>query len=373
MEEHDGRRTCGRCFAKDLSRMRGARIQRADRHDRRAYQPMFRVEHHQAELLDLSRAELRQQIRSRIAWIDELQPRGGTSKQRPPPELDGGEHLCSFRGAHTVESAQLVDRHTWHAVQPAGCREDVVGQGERTAASRSAADDDGYELVVAEAGCAEAQQLFARSILRRQGFQGHAILTVMSRRASLVPVAALLLSSFLSVGCATPPTREMDQAQGSLDAARAAGADRFATEQYDAAVKALQNAHDAVGQRDYRLALNYALDARDRAQRAAKEAATQQGVLRSAAERRLSEVTASLDKAEQQLTLAETARVPRSALTSARAAIAKAEASLQKAGTNIQEGNYKVSQEQLAESARNLEAAMVEMETAQKRRTRPRR
>src|ERR687897_1698384 len=112
----------------------------------------------------------------------------------------------------------------------------------------------------------------------------------MLRRSSSVCVAALLVSLCLFVACAAPPTREMDQAQGSIDAARAAGADRYATDQYDAAVKALENAHDAVGQRDYRLALNYALDSRDRAQRAAKEAATQQAVPRSAAERRLSEV-----------------------------------------------------------------------------------
>lgn len=164
----------------------------------------------------------------------------------------------------------------------------------------------------------------------------------------------------------------MDQAQGSIDAARAAGADRFATEQYDAAVKALQNAQEAVVQRDYRLALNFALDGRDRAQRAAKEAATQQVVLRSAAERRLSEVTASLDQAEQQLKSAEGARVPRASLTAARAAIAKAEASLQKAGTSIQESNYKVSQEQLAESARNLQSAMAEIDKAQKARGRRR-
>src|SRR5688500_10357092 len=97
----------------------------------------------------------------------------------------------------------------------------------------------------------------------------------MLRRSSFVSVAALLFSVSLFVACAAPPTREMDQAQGSIDAARAAGADRYATEQYDAAVKALQNAQEAVGQRDYRLALNYALDSRDRAQRAAKEAATQ--------------------------------------------------------------------------------------------------
>ena len=164
----------------------------------------------------------------------------------------------------------------------------------------------------------------------------------------------------------------MDQAQGSLDAARAAGADRFATEQYEAAVKALQNAQDAVAQRDYRLALNYALDARDRAQRAAKEAATEQAVQRSASERRLGQVTASLDQAKQQLKAAEGARVPRPLLAAPRAAIAEAEASLQKAGTSIQESNYRVSQEQLAESAKKLQSAMAEIDTVMKGRGRRR-
>jgi hypothetical protein len=164
----------------------------------------------------------------------------------------------------------------------------------------------------------------------------------------------------------------MDQAQGAIDAARAAGADRFATEQYDAAVKALKSAQDAVGQRDYRLALNYALDSRDRAQRAAKEAASQQAVLRSAAERRLGEVTAALDRAEQQLKAAESARLPRRSTAAARTAITAAEASLQKAGTSIQAGNYTVSQEQLAESAAKLQSAMAEIETATKGRQRRR-
>jgi hypothetical protein len=164
----------------------------------------------------------------------------------------------------------------------------------------------------------------------------------------------------------------MDQAQGSIDAARAAGADRYAAEQYDAAVKALQNAQDAAGQRDYRLALNYALDSRDRAQRAAKEAASKQAVLRSAAERRLGEVTATLDRAEQRLKAAENARVSRRDLADARAAIAAAQESLQKAGTSIQESNYIVSQEQLEESAKNLDAAMAKIETVMKARPRRR-
>lgn len=175
------------------------------------------------------------------------------------------------------------------------------------------------------------------------------------------------------MGCATPPTREMDQAQGSIDAARAAGADRYATEHYEAAVKALQSAQDAVGQRDYRLALNYAFDSRDRAQRAAKEAASQQVLLRSAAERRLGQVTALLDQAKQRLKASDGARVSRRSLAAARAAIAEAEASLQKAGTSIQESNYTVSQQQLAESAKNLESAMAEIDTVTKGRGKPRR
>ena len=195
----------------------------------------------------------------------------------------------------------------------------------------------------------------------------------MLRRSSWVPVAVLLGSLSLSLACATPPTREMDQAQGAIDAARAAGADRFAADQYQAAVKALKSAQDAVGQRDYRLALNYALDSRDRAQRAAKESASQQAVLRSASERRLSEVTALLDRAERQLKAADAARIPRRATASPRTAITTAEASLQKAGTSIEEGNYAVSQEQLAESAAKLQSAMAEIDTAMKARGKSRR
>jgi hypothetical protein len=196
----------------------------------------------------------------------------------------------------------------------------------------------------------------------------------MSCRVWSGPWAALIGALLFTVACAAPPTREMDQAQGAIDAARAAGADRYAAEQFDGAVKALKSAHDAVAQRDYRLALSHALDSRDRAQRAAKEGAEQQGVLRSAAERSLTELAAALDRARMRLAAATTAGVPRRTLTEARAAVADAEASLQKAGTGIQEGNYQTSQERLAESAKKLQSSMAEIDTVLKARgVRPRR
>jgi hypothetical protein len=193
----------------------------------------------------------------------------------------------------------------------------------------------------------------------------------MLRRNRFGLCAACFCSLLISVACATPPTREMDQAQGAIDAARAAGADRYATAQYQGAVQALASAHTAVEQRDYRLALNHALDSRERAQNAAKEAASQQGVLRSDAERRLGQVTALLDQARQKLKGAETARMSRRSLVAARSAIGDAEASLQKAGTDIQEGNYRESQERLAESARKLQSAIAEIDTATKGRPKP--
>jgi hypothetical protein len=175
-------------------------------------------------------------------------------------------------------------------------------------------------------------------------------------------------ASLLLAGCGTPPTREMDQAQGAIDAARAAGADRYATEQYESAVKALKSAQDAVAARDYRLALNYALDSRDRAQGAAKEAASQQVTLRSGAERRLAELAALLHSTKQLLSQAEAARLPRRTLTNAREAVAQADGTLQKAGTGIQEGEYQSSQTQLSESAEKLKAAIAEIESAMKAR-----
>ena len=77
------------------------------------------------------------------------------------------------------------------------------------------------------------------------------------------PLRAWVLALVLLTACGTPPHKEIDQAQGAIDAARAAGADRLATEEFNAATTSLKLANDAVDQRDYRLALNHALESRE--------------------------------------------------------------------------------------------------------------
>src|SRR5262250_2964899 len=104
----------------------------------------------------------------------------------------------------------------------------------------------------------------------------------MLRCRALLP---LVLVAAIASACAEPPDREIQQAQSAIEAARAAGADVYAHDEFAAAQTALKNANDAVTQRDYRLALNNALDARERAQNAAKEAGERKIVARGDADR----------------------------------------------------------------------------------------
>src|SRR5689334_24986256 len=108
---------------------------------------------------------------------------------------------------------------------------------------------------------------------------------------SLAVVAAIA-----GAACGDPPDKEIQQAQGAIDAARAAGADQYAREEFTAAEDALKRAHDAVDQRDYRQALNNALDARERAQSAAKETVNKKATARADADKAIAEAAAALNE-----------------------------------------------------------------------------
>jgi Domain of unknown function (DUF4398) len=154
-------------------------------------------------------------------------------------------------------------------------------------------------------------------------------------------LAACCLFVFLPLvaGCGDPPVKELNQAQGAIDAARAAGADSYATEDYAAAVDALKRAEEAVAQRDYRLALSQALESRERAQTAAKLAANQKAAVRSQAERLLAEVTSAVSVASARLA-ADGTRVPKPLAANLTAAIANARAALDDAGKALAIEDY---------------------------------
>lgn len=144
-------------------------------------------------------------------------------------------------------------------------------------------------------------------------------------------LSAGLCALLLCAACSEPPQKEIDQAQGAIDAARAAGAPQYAASEFDAATTALQQAHDAVEQRDYRLALSLAIDASERAQSAARQAADGKARARSQAESAVATTTTSLQQLRTAVKSAQAAKVPAKELASARRLATSVEGALQKA------------------------------------------
>jgi hypothetical protein len=153
--------------------------------------------------------------------------------------------------------------------------------------------------------------------------------------------ALLLLTSTLFVpACADdPPDKEMKQAQTAIDAARVAGAGDYARDELAGAEQALKNAHAAVDQRDYRLALTSAFDSRERAQNAQAQATDQKLVARGEASRALTDVSAALAHAQSRLHDAEKSRPPK-ALAAPRRVIRELDRAVQEARTAFEKGEY---------------------------------
>jgi hypothetical protein len=186
-----------------------------------------------------------------------------------------------------------------------------------------------------------------------------------------LPALGLLL--LLAAGCSEPPQKEINQAQGAIDAARAAGADKYAVDEYTAATTALQKSHEAVDQRDYRQALSYALDARERAQDAARAAADGKVRARGAAEAALSEVSARAQQLDTRIKTAEAARVPARELQKSRATLSETRTGLQEARAGIDRGEYAEVSTTLASIRPRLDAALKEVEGIPQRPARKRR
>ena len=173
-----------------------------------------------------------------------------------------------------------------------------------------------------------------------------------------------LITAILSASCAEPPSKEMNQAQGAIDAARAAGADKFAAAELTAAIDALKRSDDAVAAGDYRQALSHALDSRGRAQNAAKLAVEGRADARGQAERDIAEVATLLSRALAQLKDPDIARVNPPQLKAPRATVAAAEVMLQEARKALKAEDYPAVAKALNGAAAELQAALTQIDAA---------
>ena len=164
----------------------------------------------------------------------------------------------------------------------------------------------------------------------------------------------------------------MNQAQGAIDTARAAGADKFAAEEFTAAVDALKRSEDAVAAGDYRLALNHAIDSRERAANAAKMAVEGRADARGHAERAIAEAATLLTQAQTQLKSPDLERLNPRVLRGPRAAVAGAEKMLQEARAALKAEDFPGVTKALNGAATELQAALTEIDAATSPRPAPR-
>jgi len=181
-----------------------------------------------------------------------------------------------------------------------------------------------------------------------------------------------LIIAILSASCAEPPHKEMNQAQGAIDAARAAGADKFAAAEFIAATDALKRSEDAATSGDYRLALNHAIDSRERAANAAKLAVEGRADARGQAERAIAEVATLLERAKTQLQDPALARLNARVLRVPRATVAGAEKRVQEARTALKAEDYAGVTTATQGAASGLQAALTEIDAAIAARAAPR-
>ena len=156
----------------------------------------------------------------------------------------------------------------------------------------------------------------------------------------------------------------MNQAQGAIDAARAAGAEQYAATELAAAVDALKRSDEAAAQRDYRLALNHAIDSRERAQNAAKSAGVARAQARGDAERLVAEASTLLTQARGRLDGGATEKLPRRTVQEQRETLDSVDKRLQEARAALKADDYPSAIKAVAGLSTQLRAALKALESS---------
>ena len=184
---------------------------------------------------------------------------------------------------------------------------------------------------------------------------------MLPRRFALLIATLCIACTCLACG-GDPPDREIQQAEEAIASAQNAGADRFAAEEFKAAQEALARSRDAVTARDYRLALNHALDARERALTAASQATTTVASARSAADMAIATATRGVVATTRAISEAEEGRAPARQIATLKSAVADAEAQLQEARTAWEAKDYPKATTAAASASEKLSGLSAELE-----------
>ena len=158
-------------------------------------------------------------------------------------------------------------------------------------------------------------------------------------------------------GCSEPPQKEIDEARSAIDAAQAAGAETYAADEYAGATAALQKARASVDERDYRQALSYAIDARQRAIEASHLVPEARERSKAAADAELKNTAESVTHLESVLRAVQDAGGSAQELRAPRETLGAAKRALQEARTALDARKYAEANARLRGVRENVDAA----------------
>jgi hypothetical protein len=186
----------------------------------------------------------------------------------------------------------------------------------------------------------------------------------MSRSSRRAAAGAWLLAAVLVLAGAAPPHKEIGHAHNTRKTASAAGAEQYSPTSYKAAADAYRLANEAVMRGDYRLALNRALESREHAQSAEREAREVRERMRSETQQTLANVATLLARAGTRLDEAGRVHVPPRVIREARQTVARLNGDVQEASAVMEEQDYASAQRVLTAVEQRLTAVIGRLETA---------
>ena len=177
---------------------------------------------------------------------------------------------------------------------------------------------------------------------------------------SVLSVGLVLSLTITLMSCAQPPQQELDAAQASLNEAKNAEADIYASDTYQSARTALDEANAQVGEKDYETAKASAIRAKDLADQARAEGEANKQRTRDEAQAIVNRTSTGLTDARTGINGAPRGKGADDDIDQLRSDLGQVETGLSDARGNLNSGRFKDAVDQ----ARNAESRLGQVQGA---------
>lgn len=189
---------------------------------------------------------------------------------------------------------------------------------------------------------------------------------------ALVTVLVVVFAMALMVGCAKVPQQELDAAKAAMDAAKAAEADRYVPELFNAAKDSLNAATAEIEKqnskfalfRSYKRAKDLVAKATAGANDAVAQAAVKKEEVKKEAEEILAQVAPAIENVKKLMKKAPRGKEGRAALEAMNSELAAVEASLAEVNTAMTNGDFLTARDKVQANLAKVNSLTEELQAA---------